>query len=327
MIQIRLPANAEHLAGVHTLDVFERDTAPTGQAQILIQAVEEPLHVVGNQTPQPVAHLLTRGEGQVEVAGLRERGKAVERGLLGPGLQIQGREDVCMSTESRLLQDRLQPYAAGEDEAYPVSVVLAVLAQPTQEFVDILFSPRRDAVVVILEHPVDEDRKLVDREHHRPLILRQGRADRVALLLPASAVDPSPQLHAPLADGQRLDFIVDPMQDVGESGLDSVPRTLYVPRLHPDLDHGVRRRTDTLQIDEDRLEAPLGRQAAQQFPNQARLAHSSLRGQQRMGSVPHSIREYVELSFPVEEAIPIDPVRPRLLQSCHFISQRICCQL
>ena len=84
------------------------------------------------------------------------------------------------------------PTLPGEDEAYPVSVVLAVLAQPAQEFVDILFSPRRDAVVVILEHPVDEDRKLVDCEHHRPLILRQGRADRVALLLPASAVDPGP---------------------------------------------------------------------------------------------------------------------------------------
>ena len=33
-----------------------------------------------------------------------------------------------------------------------------------------------------------------------------------------------------LLSRQRLDFIVDPMQDVGESGLDSVPRTLYVPR-------------------------------------------------------------------------------------------------
>ena len=44
------------------------------------------------------------------------------------------------------------------------------------------------------------------------------------------------------------------------------------------------------------------------------------------GSVPHSIREYVELGFPVEEAIPIHPVRPRLLQSYHYLSQRLCCQ-
>ena len=90
MIQVRLPANAEHLVGVHALDILERGLAPTIQAQILVQAVEEPLHVVGNQTPQPAAHLPARGEGQVESACLRERGKAVERGLLTPGFQIQG---------------------------------------------------------------------------------------------------------------------------------------------------------------------------------------------------------------------------------------------
>ncbi len=82
---------------------------------------------------------------------------------------------------------------------------------------------------MILKHSIDEDRKLVDREHHRPLILRQGRADRIALLLPASAVDPGPQLHAHLGDGQCIDSIVDLAQDIGEPGLDSVPCTLYVP--------------------------------------------------------------------------------------------------
>ena len=110
-----------------------------------------------------------------------------------------------------------------------VSVVLTVPAQPAQEFVDILFSLRRDPMVVVIEHPADEDRKLVEREHHRPLVLRQGRPDRVALLPPASGVDPSPQLHAQFANGQRIDSIVDPAQDVGEPGLDSVPRTVNVP--------------------------------------------------------------------------------------------------
>ena len=90
VVEIRLSANAEHLAGVHALDVVERGTAPTVQAQPLVQAVQEPLHVVGNERPQPAAHLLTRGEGQVEAACLRERGEAVECGLLAPGFQIQG---------------------------------------------------------------------------------------------------------------------------------------------------------------------------------------------------------------------------------------------
>ena len=88
VIQIRLPANAEHLVRVHAFDVFEGSLAPTSQAQVLVETVEEPLDVVGNQTPQPAAHLLTRGQGQVEVACLRERGKTLERGLLLPGLKI-----------------------------------------------------------------------------------------------------------------------------------------------------------------------------------------------------------------------------------------------
>ena len=90
VIEIRLPANAEHLAGVHAFDVVERGTAPTVQAQTLVQAVEKPLHVVGNETAQPAAHLLTRGEGQVEPASLRERGKAGESCLLVQGFRSRG---------------------------------------------------------------------------------------------------------------------------------------------------------------------------------------------------------------------------------------------
>ena len=100
---------------------------------------------------------------------------------------------------------------------------------------------------------------------------------------------------------------------------------MHVPRLDPDFDHGVRCCACILQIDEDRLEVPLVCQAAQQFPNQARLAHPSLRGQQLMGSVLHSLPENVELGFPVEKALPIDPVRPRLLQSRHNASQQNRC--
>ena len=79
---------------------------------------------------------------------------------------------------------------------------------------------------VILEHSVDEDRKLVEREHHGSLVLRQGCADRVAFLPPVSGVNPRPQLHAHLGNGQLIDSILDPAQ-----------------------------------IDEDRLKAPLDSQA------------------------------------------------------------------
>ena len=92
----------------------------------------------------------------------------------------------------RVVQDRFQTYVAGEDETYPRSVVLVILAHPVHKSVDILFSCRRDAVVVTLEHPVDKDWELVEREHHRPVVLRQGGVDLVALLPPAFGVDPAP---------------------------------------------------------------------------------------------------------------------------------------
>ena len=54
VVEIHLPANAEHLAGVHALDVLERGDARTVRApEVLVQAVEEPLHVVGSRLADP----------------------------------------------------------------------------------------------------------------------------------------------------------------------------------------------------------------------------------------------------------------------------------
>ena len=62
-----------------------------------------------------------------------------------------------------------------------------------------------------------------------------------------------------------------------------------------------------------RLEVPLGTHASQQLPDQARLADPSLCGQQRVGPVAYSRLENIELTLPVKEAIPVDPVRPSFL--------------
>ena len=210
-------------------------------------------------------------------------------------------------------QDRLQADAAGGDQAYSALVVLTVPAQPAQELVDGPLPLRRDAVVVVLQHPVDEDRQLVDRQHDRPIALGQSGEDLVAFLPPASSVDSRPQLHAHLGDGHRLD----PLADVGEQGLDSGPRALRRLRLKRDLRDGVRRGAGVFQIDEHRLEVAVGRQVAQQLPHQTRLAHPPLRGQQRVGPVAHPVREQVELGLPVEEALSLDPVRPCLFQPRH----------
>ena len=121
-----------------------------------------------------------------------------------------------MGAESGLPQDWLQADAAGEDHGDTALVRLDALSQPAQEFVHRLPSLRGDAVVVSLEQSVDEDWQLVDREHHRPVVSRQRRQDRVASLPPISSVDPGPQLHPYVGNGQRIDSVADLAQCVGE---------------------------------------------------------------------------------------------------------------
>ena len=100
-----------------------------------------------------------------------------------------------MGTEPGLLQDRLQAHAAGEDQTNPALMFLTVLAQPTQELVHRLPSLRRDAVVIPLEQTIDENRQLVDGQHYRPAVLRQGRENLIASLPPVSRINPGSQFH------------------------------------------------------------------------------------------------------------------------------------
>ena len=324
VLQVHLSADAEHLGGVHALHVFHRGFFPAGAAQVLVEVVEELLHVVGDLTPQPAAHLPADGEGKVEAVGLRQGREAGGRGLVVPGLQIEGRVDVRVGAEPGLCQDRLQAHAAGEDQANAASMCLAVLAEPAQELIRRPPPLRGDAVVSPLEQPVDQNRQLVDCEHHGPVAFGQSGEDLVPLLPPVPGVDPRPELDLDLVDGHRIDSIADLSQGAGESRLDPRPGALHRPRPSPDLGDGVRRGGGVLQVDEDRLEAALFVQAPQQLPNQAGLAHPPLRGQQGMGAVPDPLDEGLELHLPVEEPIPLDPVGSGFLEHhSRALSQRI----
>ena len=75
MLQIHLSADAEHLVGVHALHIFHRGFAPAGAAQVLVEVVEELLHVVGDLASQPAAHLPADAKGKVEAVGLRQSRK------------------------------------------------------------------------------------------------------------------------------------------------------------------------------------------------------------------------------------------------------------
>ena len=85
-----------------------------------------------------------------------------------------------------------QAHAAGEDHGDAALVRLNALAKPAQEFIHRLPSLRGDAIVMSLQHPVDEDWQLVDGEHRRAFVLRQRREDPVTLLPPVSTIDSGP---------------------------------------------------------------------------------------------------------------------------------------
>ena len=120
--------------------------------------VEEELHVVGHLTPQPAAHIPAHIRGDVETVGLRQFTDACGSGRLVPRLQIEGRIDIRLGTESRPPQDRFQTDATGEDHDDPAAMGLTVLSQPTQERISRPFALRHGALPTALEQPVDEDR-------------------------------------------------------------------------------------------------------------------------------------------------------------------------
>ena len=97
------------------------------------------------------------------------------------------------------------------------------------------------------------------------------------------------------------------------------------PRANRDLGDGVGPVQGGFQIDENRFEFTVLRQAPQQFSHEARLAHAPLRGHQGVIAVPHAIRQDLKLHLPVEETVFLNPVASALSQH-RIISQLICWQ-
>ena len=186
---------------------------------------------------------------KIDSVGLSERTQARHGGLFVPRLQVVGPIDVGVSAQPSLLQERFEAHAAGQDQGHLPSLGLAIPAQPAQERVRRPLSFERDAVLVILEHPVDEDRQFVDCENNRPAAGRQNREYRIASLLPVSGVDPCTQVHPQVCNGQFLYPVAGSCQKICEAGLNLVPRSLCPLRLNADLGDRVRRVAGSLQID------------------------------------------------------------------------------
>lgn len=68
------------------------------------------------------------------------------------------------------------------------------------------------------------------------------------------------------------------------------------------------------QINKDRVEVLFVRQAAQGFPHQTGLAHAPRSREQGVGAFSCPLGKRLQLSLPVEETVPVNPVRSRLDQ-------------
>ena len=96
VFQICLSAYGQHVMGVHTVDVFPGGRAPAAAAQMLVQMVEEQLHMVGYQVAQAPTHGRTHIGGELEAVGLRQCLDATGGRGPVPGFQGIGGVDVRM---------------------------------------------------------------------------------------------------------------------------------------------------------------------------------------------------------------------------------------
>ena len=91
-----------------------------------------------------------------------------------------------------------------------------------------------------------------------------------------------------------------------------MPHALHRPRASADLRDGIRRVHGALQVHKDRLEVLSVSEPAQELAHQTGLAHTPLRGEQRMRAISNLLFERCYVVDPVEEPIAIDPIAATL---------------
>ena len=207
-----------------------------------------------------------------------------------------------------MAQNRLQPYAARDDQTNPVLMGLTILAQPSHETVRGRSSLGSDEVRVSLQQTVDQYGQFINGQHHRPFVGRQSFKHLIADPLPVAGVHPSTQPHLQLRNTQLFNILADASETAAHQRRYPAPDALERPCLGRHLGHGIRSIHSGFHVHEHGGHLSLIIQLAQEFPDQARLPHAALRGQQRVGAVFHALPQQPKLCLPVEETVSINPV-------------------
>ena len=135
VFEIHLPSDAEHVPGIHRIDVIHGRFVPIVPAQMLVEPIEELLNMVRDATAKAAEHLLADTLRNLKIVGLGQLAEASDRSRFIPGPQLERCEDVGMGAQLGLLQDRFQAHAARHHESDAISMRLRVLPKPAQESV------------------------------------------------------------------------------------------------------------------------------------------------------------------------------------------------
>ena len=215
-----------------------------------------------------------------------------------PGVQANGVEVIDAVGDSEAMDQRLEPDAARHDEDRPlIPQRLNRTTQPTQEFVHAL------RVAVVVEHALEEDGQLVDREEHRGFVVGAVPEQLFAELSPVAGVKSGPNPRTEAVETDLLDVLAQPLLEAAaEAGGD---RTGGVRLLRDGRDR-VLRAGRALDIREQEDPA-VGFQPPSELSGNAGLAHPPLSGQQEVVVVPEVRFQNPELGLAVEEVVVAHP--------------------
>ena len=271
MLQVNLATDAQHLVQIDPLDVFGQGLLPSGAPKVIMKLVEIDLYMVWDAASESPTHELRDLGRKIDFIRFSQGGQAADGSMFVPWMQVVGREDVGVSAQAGLLQQRFKSDAAGEDHGHAPAMGLAVAAQPAQKRVREHPSFRRDAIRVALEQPVDEDGQFVDRQHDRFVARGQRSEDSVAPVGPVAGVDPGPKSYLQVGNRQLFDPVSCFSEHVDETGFDPIEYSVQVPGSNADFGDRIGRVGSSFYVDEDRFSLASDLEASQQFAYETRL--------------------------------------------------------
>ena len=296
--QVVLPGRPEERVAIHVGDVADGHSVTPLRRGGVPQPREEGLNVVRNADTERLVHRLGDTVLDAQFMALREAAEAFDAGVPGPWTQTKGIQMVDAVGNAEPAHERLEPDAAGHEENGSVaSERLQNATQPTQEFVG------PTGMTVVVEHALDEDRQLVDDEENRLFLCAADAKQRLAVVPPASGIEPGPDLHTEVDCADFVDVLAHPTLHVqGQARRD------WANGMHGPRDVGDRVLGAGRSLDIDKKEYPAVRfEPAPQFAEDAGLPHAPLPGQQHMIPVPNARFEYSQIGFAVEEVVTAYP--------------------